>query len=55
MLLSRFQVINGYVCTEHKGHVTDTSSLIFHQLSYLGYADSKAEMKLLLLSINDPV
>ena len=51
MLLSRYQVVNGEVCTEHHGHSTDTTKLLFHQLSYVGYKDSIGEMKLLLKEV----
>jgi hypothetical protein len=48
MLLSRYQVVNGGVCTEHKGHSRDSKKLLFHQLSYVGYKDSIGEMAMLL-------
>jgi hypothetical protein len=51
MLLSRYQVVNGEACTEHIGHSRDTSSLLFHQLSYVGYKDAIGEMKLLLMEV----
>jgi hypothetical protein len=52
MLLARFQVSNGYTCVEVEGHATDTSKILYHQSSYVGYKDSIAEMKLLLKEFN---
>jgi hypothetical protein len=47
MLLSRYQLMNGRKCTEVRGHASNEKLLLFMQLSYVGYADSKGEMKML--------
>ena len=52
MLLSRFQVMNGAICTKHKGHAEVKHGLIFHQLSFVGYNDSAKEMQLMLKEAN---
>ena len=48
MLMCRFQVVHGEMCTYHKGHQRKTTKLIFHQLSYVGYKDSIGEMNIML-------
>jgi len=49
MLLCRFQLYNGYQCTHIRGHTKNNVEPLFTQMSYLGYSDSKGEIRLLLL------